>query len=181
MRHLPLHHHCTPRPERRDVTLVFKRGELIYDVENYSFIEGDIIQTEDEHAKHHIFDVAQKGNIDRVTRVLNTAHAECVEMLYPYTKEEIPEGQEDLDDILREPEEYVINLSLPGSFSLSTVKLLNKLLHEYLVCCVLSDWMSITNPASVENWEGKRQALKRKIQTCLTSRRGPIRRKIKPF
>ena len=176
-----IHHHCHPKPERRDMTLVFKRKELIYDIENYAFVEGDIIQAEDEHARHHIFDVAQKGNIDRVTRVLNTAYAECVEMLFPYTKEEIDREQEDLDDILQEPEDYVINLSLPVGFSLTTVKLLNELLHEYLVCSVLSDWMSITNPSSMEKWEEKRQVIKRKIQTCLMSRRGPVRRKLKPF
>lgn len=120
-------------------------------------------------------------NEEMLERILNTAYAVCVEMLYPYTKEEIPKGQVDLDDILHAPEEYVINLCLPDSFSLSTVNLLNKLIHEYLIYSVLSHWMSIANPSSVENWEVKRQAVKRKIQTCLMSRRVPIRRKLKPF
>ena len=166
---------------QKTVTLTFKRSELLYDVENYSFVEGDIMETENEHARHQVFDIGQSGNVNRVTRVLNLTHAECVEMLYPYTKEEISDEQEALDDILVAPEEYHIVLTLPEDFSLSTVKLLKHLIHEYLICKVLADWMSITNPSSKANWEEKIMSIRAKIQTSLMSRKGKIKRKLKPF
>lgn len=162
-------------------TLIFKRAELLYDAENYSFVEGDILNEDDEHSRHQVFDIGQSGNVDRVTRVLNLAHSECVEMLYPYTKEEIPDEQEALDDILVAPDDYKIELTLPEGFSLTTFKLLMHLIHEYLVCRVLADWMSITNPKSQANWEDKMHSLKTKIQTSLVSRSGKVRRKLKPF
>lgn len=172
---------CDGRQQSKAVTLTFKRTELLYDAENYSFVEGDIMKADDEHARHQVFDIAAKGNIDRVTRVLNLAHAECVEMLFPYSKEEIPEGQEAMTDVMTVPEEYYIVLNLPDGFSLTTLKLLTHLVHEYLVCRVLADWMSITNPGSQANWEEKFRELKTKIQTSLVSRTGKIRRKCKPF
>lgn len=168
-------------PNQKSVTLTFKRSELLYDAANYSFVEGDIMKADDDHARHQVFDIAAKGNIDRVTRVLNLAHAECVEMLYPYTKEEVPEGESALDDVLHVPEEYRIVMNLPDGFSQTTVKLLQTMIHEYLVCRVLADWMSITNPSSQANWEAKFEALKTQIQTSLMSRRGKIRRKCSPF
>jgi hypothetical protein len=167
--------------QTKAVILVFKRKELLYDAENCSFVEGDIMKTDNEHARHQVFDIAQKGNIDRVTRVLNTAHAECVEMLYPYTKEEMLDGQEALDDVLRQPETYEIRLTLPKTFSLTTLRMLKELIHEYLVCRVLADWMSITNPASEAKWEKKFAMLRNKIQTALMSRTRKIKRKLKPF
>ena len=172
---------CDGRQQSKAVTLTFKRTELLYDAENYSFVEGDIMKADDEHARHQVFDIAAKGNIDRVTRVLNLAHAECVEMLFPYSKEEIPEGQEAMTDVMTAPEEYHIVLNLPDGFSLTTLKLLTHLVHEYLVCRVLADWMSITHPGSQANWEEKFRELKTKIQTSLVSRTGKIRRKCKPF
>ena len=172
---------CDSRQQSKAVTLTFKRTELLYDAENYSFVEGDIMKADDEHARHQVFDIAAKGNIDRVTRVLNLAHAECVEMLFPYSKEEIPEGQEAMTDVMTAPEEYHIVLNLPDGFSLTTLKLLTHLVHEYLVCRVLADWMSITNPGSQENWEEKFKSLKTKIQTSIVSRTGKVRRKLKPF
>lgn len=167
--------------QTKPVTLTFKRQELIYDAANYSFVEGDIMKADDEHARHQVSDIAQKGNIDRVTRVLNLAHAECVEMLFPYTHEEIADKQEALNDVLTSPEEYHIVLQLPNSFSFTTVMLLQNLIHEYLVCRVLADWMSITNPSSEANWERKFESLQSKIRTSLVSRTGKIRRKLKPF
>lgn len=172
---------CGSQEVKKEVTLTFKRAELIYDASNYSFVEADIMPEGDECRRHQVFDIGQSGNADRVTRVLNTAHAECVEMLYPYTKEEIPDEQEALDDMLREPESYEIRLMLPETFSLTTLRMLEQLIHEYLVCRVLADWMSITNPESEVKWEKKFTTLRNKIQTALVSRTGKIRRRLKPF
>lgn len=172
---------CGKEQKQKEARLTFKRAELIYDASNYSYVEGDIIPEGDECRRHQVFDIAQDGNVDRVTRVLNTAHAECVEILYPYTKEEIPDEQEALDDVLTEPEVYEIKLTLPEGFSLTTLRMLEHLIHEYLVCRVLADWMSITNPEGEANWEKKFTTLRNKIKSALVSRTGKVRRKLKPF
>lgn len=172
---------CRREPVTKDATLTFRRKELLYDAANYSFVEADIIPEGDECRRHQVADISQDGNVDRVTRVLGMAHAECVEMLYPYTKEQIPDGQETLDNVLQEPDVYEIRLTLPGTFSLSTLKMLEALIHEYLVCRVLADWMSITNPESEAAWEKKFTTLRDKIRTALVSRTGKVRRKLKPF
>jgi len=172
---------CGSKEKKKEATLTFKRAELIYDTSNYSFVEADILPEGDECRRHQVCDIGQEGNVDRVTRVLNMAHAECVEMLYPYTKEEIADEQEALDDVLEEPETYEIKLTLPESFSLTTLRMLGALIHEYLVCRVLADWMSITHPESEAVWEKKFTTLRNKIQTTLVSRTGKTRRKLKPF
>lgn len=172
---------CGKEQKQKEARLAFKRAELIYDASNYSFVEADIMPEGDECRRHQVFDIGQAGNVDRVTRVLNIAHAECVEMLYPYTKEEIPEEQEALDDVLKEPETYEIELTLPETFSLTTLRLLEELIHEYLVCRVLADWMSITNPESEANWQRKFTTLREKIRTALVSRTKMTRRKLSPF
>lgn len=166
---------------RRVVTLTFNRKELLYDAANYSFVESDIMPQDTEHARHQVADIVQTGNVDRVTRVLNMAHAECVELLYPYAKEDMPAGEEVLDDILRTPEVYAIRLSVPYPFSMTTVKMLEHLIHEFLVCSVLADWMSITLPQSTEHWELKVRDLKLKIRSSLVSRMSKVRRKLKPW
>lgn len=178
---IPMAYCCGKAPAAKVARLTFKRSELLYDAGNYSFVEADILPEGEECRRHQVFDIVEAGNVDRVTRVLNTAHAECVEMLFPYTKEEIPDGQEALDDVLKEPETYEIKLALPETFSLTTLRLLEELIHEYLVCRVLADWMSITNPESEAGWEKKFTTLRNKIRTSLVLRTGNIRRKLKPF
>lgn len=58
---------CKKLQQTKTVTLTFKRSELLYDVENCSFVEGDIMETENEHARHQVFDIGQSGNVNRVT------------------------------------------------------------------------------------------------------------------
>lgn len=159
--------------------MVFKRKEIVYDLENYSFVEADLM--EESHNRHLVFDIAQDGNANRVTRVLNLAVSEVVEQLYPYTKEEIPDDAKDTDDILTEPEEYEIALMLPDGFSQTTVNLLNQLIHEYLVYRVLSDWLTIVKPDSAPVWLAKLEDIKNQIKTALHIRRGRTRRKMTPF
>lgn len=167
--------------DNRIVTLKFKRSELLYDVSNYSFVEADILPQDAEHVKHQVFDIVQDGNVDRVTRIINLAISECVEMLYPYTRQDIGGQAKELNDILIEPEEYVISLSLPSTFSMTTVDLLENLIHEFLVCRVLEDWLSITLPQSMERWSNKVLGLKDRIRTSLVSRTGKVQRKLKPW
>lgn len=162
------------------VELTFTRQNLLYDIENYAFVEGDVMRTDNEHAKHQVFDIAQDGNIDRVNRILDLAHAECVEMMYPYTKE--PCDSEDVqDNSLSVKEQYQISMLVPDDFSKSTVSLITKLVHEYMVCRVLADWMSITNPSSQSNWQSKLDSIEEQIRNHLNARCGRVRRAQTPF
>lgn len=169
---------CTARKE---AVLTFSREQLIYDIGNYAYVQAELMERDEGLRRKFVGDIVQTGNVDRVTRVLDMAYTECVEMLYPYSKEETGDDKPTLDDSLPERDAYEIKLSLPVMFSLTTLHMLEHLLHEYLVCRVLADWMSITNPESEATWERKYTTLREKIRTSLVSRSGKMRRRLKPF
>jgi hypothetical protein len=174
---------CNKRQPPKAVSLVFKREQLLYDIGTYAFVEGDIMVVGDEHERHQVMDVTQSGNIDIATRILNLAHSEVVEMLYPYTKEPVT-PDESFDDELDEPEEYMIDLRLPLTFSRTSVKYLRWLIHEYMVSRVLQEWMGLTNlanPQSKKNWEEKIESIKTKIKSAIMWRGRPLRIKQHPF
>lgn len=155
-------------------TLVFLREALLYDISNYAFVTGDIIQ-DAGHFVHQVFDVSEEGNEDIATRGLNLAHAECVECLYPYSK--IPcIVDEELDDRLVVPDRYVIELSLPEQFSRTTVLLLRELVHDYFVCRVLVEWFGITYPPAQPFWKERLEELAGRMKRALLGRRKPLRR-----
>lgn len=169
------------KPQQKEAELKFYRKELLYDAENYAHVEGDVMTAGNDHARHQLMDICQEGNIDRVTRVLNLVYSECVEALYPYTKRELPEHEVRLDDMHREPEEYVIKLSLPEGFSATTLRLLRDTIHEYMVCRVLADWIGITYPEGSVKWAQKAAAHSEKMRELLMSRTGLVRRPLKPW
>lgn len=164
----------------KTVTLTFKRSELVYDCENYSFVEGDIMPDEEQHAKHQVFDIAQDGNVDRVTRMLNLCFAHCVELCYPFSKTDVEDGTV-MDDTLVAHEEYHLRLKVPDDFSYTTVRLLLKLIHELMVDYVMQDWLSINKPKSAANWQTKIDSIEGQITGALKARTGVVRRPMNPF
>lgn len=176
------HGRWSERMEGKDrlAVLTFYRNELLYDAGNYAFVEADIMDENRQDAKHQTFDIIQDGNVDRVTRILTLAHAECVEFLYPYTRRNVG-GMESREDTLENPEQYDIYMALPGSFSQSTLDLLEWYIHEYLVCRVLYDWLLITKPEAAQAWRARADEAKEGIETIKNRRTGVVRRKQHPF
>lgn len=166
--------------DRITAVLIFIRDEMIYDIRNYAYVEGSVLPKEvDPHNKELIQDIAEKGNVDIISRVLELTIAECREMLYPYTKRAIFNSE--LDDKLREPGRYYIKLSLPADFSQTTLEYLEQLIHNYIVYRALAEWMSITKPEKAEYWMMKAQNAESEILTNMNTRLAKVRRKLHPF
>ncbi len=160
--------------------LVFKRDSLQYDIENYCHIEGSVMPRDtDPHNRHMVQDAGDAGNVDRITRVLDLTVTKCKELLYPYTRHKIE--CEVLDNRFLEEQVYGIVLSVPEDFSQTSLNLLEKLVHELLVCTAVADWLSITNPDKAQTWVAKAKAAEEDITSNLHSRIRRVRRRMHPF
>lgn len=169
--------------ERRGVTLWFLRDELLYDIKNYAYIEGHVWgedSPEIRHARHTLIEIGEEGNVDRVNRILGLVHAAAVEMLYPYTKREPVEGEE-INDRMWTPERYRIEMEVPVGMSQTTLHLLCRLIHEFMVARVIYDWLSITHPEASRHWLEKAAEAEREIGNIRNRRRGVLRRPSYPF
>lgn len=167
----------------KTVTLLFYREQLLYDIKNLAFVEGDVLSDEAQHSKHQVQDIGEDGNIDRVTRMLDLAIAHCVEVLYPISKIDVADGTV-LNDNLTETATYTVTLLVPDDFSQTTVNYLEQLIHNLLVYYVLADWMSIANvanPKSAANWAAKAQDVEDEIKGKLNARTGRVRKFQSPF
>ena len=150
------------------VTLTFKRAELLYDIMNAAYVESHVMPPDTEHARHMVADVGEEGNVDRVTRVLDLGVSMCREMLYPWAKKDIVNTE--FDDTLKERTQYRIEMSVPVTFSQTTLTLVERLIHEYLVCRGVADWLSITNPQKAETWLAKAEEAESEIRVAIHSR-----------
>lgn len=163
----------------REVKLKLQCDQLIHDINNYAYIEGHVMGEDDECRRHVTIDIGQEGNIDRVSRILAVVHAGVLEMLYPYTKKEVEE--EVIDNRFWEPEDYMIVLRVPETMSQTTMHLLCRLIHEYMVYRVLADWLSITKMEGAEVWAAKAEATAAEINRVKNLRRGALTRPMHPF
>ena len=161
---------------KKSVALLLRRDQLLYDIRNCCYVEGHIMTDSPDEVRHTVQDVGEEGNVDRVTRVLDLAHADIVERLYPFTEREI--RNDVIIDRLREKKLYAVMMNVPEGFSQTTVNLLGELVHELLVYTAVCDWLSITNPPKADVWRSKAEAALARIKDVKDSRRG--RRRIRP-
>lgn len=171
------------KQESRRFTMVFRRDELMYDIGQSAYVEGDVVQSEDNHAKHQIFDILSDGNENLAARMLNTAYREAVELLYPFTEEEI-EDESTFGNELEIPDEYVIHMNVPKMFAKAGAESLRDHVHQYLVGRVVGEWMSTTNygnPSSIRAWNERIETIRQQIKLTVCWRRGPLRRRLSTF
>ena len=176
---------ATPGTEdySKQAVLAFNRSQLLYDIKNIAYVEADVMPAKEEHQRHQVFDIAEDGNVDRVTRVMDLAVAKCKEILFPLTKTVVDEV-ESRDDKLKETQVYYIYLSLPQSFSKTTLDYLSKLIHEFIVYTVLVDWLSITditNESAYQKWANKLSDVITEIGRAKSTKIRRARRTHTPF
>ena len=183
-----MHNHNNERyistnlPKRmKKVCFAHQRDELLQDIRNIAFVEGDIMQTDNEHDKHQVMDICEDGNIERVTRVLDLAHNECVEALFPFSKKAIKEDFIGMENMYDERCTYGIRLLVPDDFSITTVSLLKNLIQEYMTSRVLADWLGITKPSSAPAWQEKADKAIEKMREAVNFRVKRVRRTQTPF
>ena len=169
---------CGQNRDSRTVRLKFLRSELLYDIKNYAYVEADVMGEDRQHGQHVLAEIGEEGNVDRVNRILAVVHAAAIEMLYPYTKTEPVD--EEIDDIMQTPESYDIEMQVPLAMSRSSLQLLSRLIHEYMVYRVLADWLSITNPEAAANWMQKAEETATEIGRA-KNRRGVMTRRTHPW
>lgn len=167
--------------EKRTVVLKFRRENLDYSIKNYAYIESHVMKDEEECTKHMICDISEDGNRDRVTRLLGVIHAAVIEMLYPFTKLEAIE--EVINDDIWEPEEYIVEIHVPTTFSRTTCHLLSRLIHEYMVYRVLYDWLTMTgaDPGVASSWLEKAMEAAGEIESIKNLRTGTLERPLRPW
>lgn len=168
--------------KKRTVVLRFRRENLDYSIKNYAYIESHVMDEGNECVRHMVCDIGEEGNRDRVTRLLGVIHAAVIEMLYPYTKREAVE--EVIVDDMWEPEEYVVEIHVPKTFSQTTCHLLSRWIHEYMVYRVLYDWLTITdsaNTAPARHWLEKAQEAESEIESIRNLRTGTLVRPLRPW
>ena len=155
--------------------MLFYREELVYDIRNLAYIESHGVPDEVPHPKHQVADIGEMGNADRLYRILNLKYYECVEALHRYSHSALRNGEE-VDDRPSEDGNYLMELRVPETFSQTTAHYLSELIHEYLVCSTVADWLGMVYPDKLPIWLQRAEQAKVNMNKVLGHRTRRVRR-----
>lgn len=159
-----------------------RRDRLLYDIANYAYIEGHRteIKSGEPSEAHLITDICADGNIDRINRTLSLAHASAVEILHPLTRRRNMCGT--IVNEIVAPDVYSIRLRRDVGMPDTTARLLARLVHEYMVCKAVGDWLSIVDPTAAARWAEKCADAACEMRRCVLSlSRGTLIRRSSPW
>lgn len=135
-----------------------------------SYIGANAVSEQDINAYDRIFTTDENKEILQAS--FRLAVAECAEMLFPYTKQEINDTEKESGNI---------HLRLPLGFSSTTLELVRALVKEYIIYYIVYQWLTLVDPNRAQVYAEKYLYARQKIQTALMSRVHPLKRRLKPF
>lgn len=158
---------------RLSITLTLKMSELIYDIQNKTYLTGR--STRDTSSLSHIANMQANDddeNANQILRSITMAAAALRNALSEYLSEgDLSSG----NDILSANDNLTFNLKMPSNFNDKVTASLGQAAHQFIVATAIADWFSITAKGETADYTIVAAAALKVIEETLSKRVRPQR------
>lgn len=157
----------------KTITITLKKKELLYDVENTSYLVGSNRSTGDNFEQVSNIQNSGEGE-DRnfVLRSIEKAFSEVKRNLSRYIDESQTESDNTLMD---ETGELTISLNVIDLFNEASTESLKEAAHEYIVSSTLMDWFANVKPDEMAIYKLRQSEAKLSMLSSLYRKKAPSR------
>jgi len=158
---------------RKSISITLYASELIYDVQNKTYLTGRARATGDNHeAVANMQANEDDENKNQVLRSLGNALAALKNKLSEFIDSNATSGN---DILMSGAANITIGLSMPSNYNAATIETLSAAAHQYLVNTAISDWFNITNKPDADTYVAVAAANLEQIREALNKRTRPTR------
>lgn len=159
---------------RKSVTITLYASELLYDVENKTYLTGRSRQNGNNHEEVANMQASEdEENRNQILRSFGNALGSLKTKLSEYLN--LSETSSN-DALLDGTKNISISLQMPSNYNESTVDTITSAAHQYFVNTAVGDWFAITNKADASDYisqaaaniETLREALNKRVQPTYT-------------
>ena len=155
------------------ITITLYKSELVYEVQNKTYLTGRSRQTGDNHEEVANMQANDdEENANQILRSLGNAFATLKTKLSEYLEES---GTSANDAQMGGTGNLIVALKVPSNFNKATNDTLAAALHQYLVNTAIGDWFTITNKADAADYITLAAANLEQIREALNKRVRPTR------
>lgn len=158
---------------RKSITITLYMSELIYDVQNKTYLTGrsrDNGNNHEEVANMQANDDDENAN--QVLRSLGNAFGTLKTKLSEYLVEA---GTTANDALISSSTNLTVALTMPSNFNQATNDTITTALHQYMVNMAVADWFIITNKADATDYVNKAVANLQQVRESINKRVRPTR------
>ena len=160
---------------KKVIAITLYMSELIYDVQNKTYLTGRSRQTGTNHEEVANMQANDDDeNANQIMRSIGNAFANLKTKLSEYINEN---GTSTNDKQISSTGNLTLSLNMPPNYNNASNDTISTALHQYLVNCAIGDWFTITNKndasdyitLAAANLEQLREALNKRMRPTRTS------------
>ena len=157
------------------VTIILYMSEIIYEVQNKTYLTGRSRQTGQNHEEVSNMQANDDDeNLNQLLRSIQNAFSSLKTKLSEYIVSSQSGGDNEM--ISEETEELKLTLTMPTNYNHATVDTITSQLHQYIVNIATSDWFTITDKNDAADYVNLSNANLELIRESLNKRVRPTRR-----
>lgn len=158
---------------KKTISITLYMSELIYDVQNKTYLTGRSRNTGDNHEQVANMQANEdEENQNQVVRSIGNAYANLKTKLSEYIEDS---GATANNILLSASDNLQINLVMPSNFNPATNDTIGAALHQYIVNSAIGEWFTITNKADAADYLTLAAANLAEIREAINKRVRPTR------
>ena len=156
------------------VFLNLDRNEIVYDIQNKTYLTGKSRHDGDNHEKVANMQANDdEENANQVLRSVAMAFANLKTRLGEYLDHTAVSTGNELIDMNKD---LKLSLVMPSNYNLSTIDTLAEAAHQYVVSMAVADWFTITNKGDAKEYSAMAESSLRIISEAASKRSRPMRK-----
>lgn len=158
---------------QKTISITLYMSELIYDVQNKTYLTGRSRNTGDNHEQVANMQANEdEENQNQIVRSIGNAYANLKTKLSEYIEDS---GATANNILLSASDNLQINLVMPSNFNPATNDTIGAALHQYIVNSAIGEWFTITNKADAADYLTLAAANLAEIREAINKRVRPTR------
>ena len=158
---------------KKVIAITLYMSELIYDVQNKTYLTGRSRQTGTNHEEVANMQANDDDeNANQIMRSIGNAFANLKTKLSEYINEN---GTSTNDKQISSTGNLTVSLNMPPNYNNASNDTISTALHQYLVNCAIGDWFTITNKNDASDYITLAAANLEQLREALNKRMRPTR------
>lgn len=159
--------------EKKTITITLYMSELIYDVQNKTYLTGRSRSTGKNHEEvAHMQANDDDENANQIARSIGNAFANMKTQLSEFIQSA---GTTANNQLISQTTNLSVELVMPSNFNQAVNDTVSTAMHQYLVNYAIGDWFTITNKNDAGDYVALAAANIEEIRNAINKRVRPTR------
>lgn len=160
---------------KQPVTLQLKISEIIYDIQNKTFLTGR--SASDGNPTSHIANMQANDDEENISQILRS-----VTMAVALLRNRLAEYLDKADttsgnDLISDSDDISFSLFMPSNFNGNVARSIGQAAHQFIVATAIADWFAITARGETTDYQSVAQQSLKALEEILNKRSRPLRDK----